>query len=56
MLDLSRPDLNWVDMATGMGVPATKATSAEEFHQQFAQAMKAKGPRLIEAMVVQQMP
>jgi len=56
MLDLSRPDLNWVDIATGMGVPATKATSAEEFHQQFAQAMEAKGPRLIEAMVVQQMP
>jgi acetolactate synthase-1/2/3 large subunit len=56
MLDLSRPDLNWVDIATGMGVPATKATSAEEFHQQFAEAMEAKGPRLIEAMVVQQMP
>jgi len=39
-----------------MGVPATRATSAEEFHQQFADAMASKGPRLIEAMVVQQMP
>jgi acetolactate synthase-1/2/3 large subunit len=56
MLDLTRPDLNWVDIATGMGVPATKATSAEDFHQQFAEAMKTKGPHLIEAMVVQQMP
>jgi len=56
MLDLSRPDIDWVNIAKGMGVPASKANSAEEFHQQFAQAMATKGPRLIEAMVVQQAP
>ncbi len=56
MLDLSRPDINWVDIAQGMGVPATKATSAEEFHQQFAAAMTTRGPQLIEAMVIQEMP
>jgi acetolactate synthase-1/2/3 large subunit len=56
MLDLSRPDINWVDIAQGMGVPATKATSAEEFHQQFAAAMTTRGPQLIEAMVIQNMP
>ncbi len=56
MFDLSRPDINWVDIAKGMGVPATQATTAEEFHQQFATAMTARGPRLIEAMVIQQMP
>ena len=56
MLDLSRPDIDWVNIAQGMGVPATKVTSAEEFHQQFAQAMSTKGPQLIEAMVVQQLP
>ena len=39
--------------ATGMGVPATRATTAEEFHRQFAEAMSTPGPRLIEAMVVQ---
>ncbi len=55
MLDLSRPDINWVDLAQGMGVAATRAESAEEFHQQFAAAMASHGPRLIEAMVVQQM-
>jgi acetolactate synthase-1/2/3 large subunit len=54
MLDLSRPDINWVDIAQGMGVPATKATSAEEFHQQFAAAMTTRGPQLIEAMVIQE--
>ena len=56
MFDLSRPDINWVDISEGMGVPATRATTAEEFHQQFADAMANKGPRLIEAMVIQQMP
>jgi acetolactate synthase-1/2/3 large subunit len=56
MLDLSRPDIDWVSIAEGMGVPATRANDAEEFHQQFADAMEGQGPCLIEAMVVQQMP
>ncbi|MGI9287774.1 MAG: acetolactate synthase large subunit [Pseudomonadales bacterium] len=53
MLDLSNPNISWVDIAQGMGVPATLATRAEEFHQQFAAAMASKGPRLIEAVVTQ---
>ena len=56
MLDLSRPDINWVEISQGMGVPATRATTAGEFHRQFSDAMATRGPRLIEAMVVQQMP
>ncbi len=56
LFDLSRPDINWLELSTGMGVPATRATTAEEFHTQLAAAMAGKGPRLIEAMVVQQMP
>ena len=56
MLDLSRPDIDWVRLAEGMGVPATRADSAEAFHEQLAAALAEKGPRLIEAMVVQQMP
>ena len=56
MLDLSRPDIDWVSLSEGMGVPASRATTAEEFHAQFAAAMAEKGPRLIEAMVVQEMP
>ena len=56
MLDLSRPDIDWVAIAEGMGIPATRATNAEEFHRQFANAMEGQGPCLIEAMVVQQMP
>ena len=56
MFDLSRPDINWLEISQGMGVPATRARTAEEFHQQFADAMSNTGPRLIEAMVIQQMP
>ena len=56
LFNLSKPDINWVKIAEGMGVPATRATTAEEFHQQFSAAMTSHGPRLIEAMVIQQMP
>ena len=56
MLDLSRPDLDFTALAEGMGIPATRATTAEEFDAQFIEAMSERGPRLIEAMVVQQMP
>ena len=56
MLSLAGPDINWCELATGMGVRATRANSAEEFHAQLAEAMRSKGPSLIEAMVVQQMP
>jgi acetolactate synthase-1/2/3 large subunit len=51
MLDLSRPDLDFVQMAQGMGVRATRATTTEEFNAQFEAAMTGKGPRLIEAML-----
>lgn len=56
MLDLSRPDLDFVALARGMGIEARRATTAEEFDAQFGEALAATGPRLIEAMVVQRMP
>ncbi len=51
MLDISNPDMDFVAMAQGMGVSATRATTAEEFNEQFAQAMAQSGPRLIDAIV-----
>jgi thiamine pyrophosphate-dependent acetolactate synthase large subunit-like protein len=44
MLNLGSPTLDWVKIATGPGVPATRATTAEEFHRQFEGALGAKGP------------
>ena len=40
-------------LAEAQGVLATRATTAEEFHKQFDAAMSTKGPRLIEAQIVQ---
>ena len=53
MFDLGNPSIDWVSIAQGMQVPASRATTAEAFHEQFSEAMKTPGPRLIEAVVVQ---
>ncbi len=53
MMSLARPVLDWVRIAEGQGVPARRATTAEEFHEQFRAALETKGPRLIEAQVAQ---
>ena len=34
-----------------MGVEATRASTAEEFHEQFGAAMAKKGPCLIDAQI-----
>ena len=51
MLDLHNPEMNWTQIASGLGVEASRATTAEEFAAQYQSAMKHKGPRLIEAMI-----
>lgn len=51
MIDIGRPDLEWVRLGNGMGVPSTRATTAAEFAAQFRRAMSEKGPRLIEAVI-----
>jgi acetolactate synthase I/II/III large subunit len=51
MLDLHNPELDWVKLASGMGVEASRATSVEEFAAQFESGMKNRGPRLIEVVV-----
>lgn len=53
MMALNNPTLDWVRIAEGQGVPASRATTAEEFHKQFEVALGSKGPHLIEAQVVQ---
>ena len=51
MLDLHNPQLDWVKLASGMGVEASRATSVEEFAAQFESAMRQRGPRVIEVVV-----
>lgn len=51
MLSLANPDLDFVQMAAGMGISATRASTADEFVSQYGAAMNQKGPHLIEAMM-----
>ncbi len=51
LLDLHNPEMNWVQIARGFGVEASRAESVEEFTAQYTSAMSRKGPRLIEIMI-----
>jgi acetolactate synthase-1/2/3 large subunit len=51
LLTLGDPDLDWVSLAKGMGLPAQRCLTAEAFDAAFARAMAEPGPRLIEAVV-----
>jgi acetolactate synthase I/II/III large subunit len=51
MLDIGRPDLDWVKLAKGCGMEASRATTGREFADQFSAALEASGPRLVEAVL-----
>ena len=51
MMDLGNPDIGWTKIAEGMGVEASRASSATEFADLFTQANKASTPFLIELMI-----
>jgi acetolactate synthase-1/2/3 large subunit len=51
MLDIGDPDLDWVSIASGMGVEATRVADTDAFADAFASAMHQTGPRLIEAVI-----
>ena len=51
LFDLGDPELNWVDMARGMGVEGVRVHDLAGLSDAFAVAMRERGPRLIEVMV-----
>jgi acetolactate synthase I/II/III large subunit len=51
MLAIGGPDLDFVELARGMGVRAERADSTEAFNRLFEEAMASRGPRLIDALV-----
>ncbi len=51
MMELNRPDLDWVRLAGGMGVEAAQATSMERFADLFSSAQARSGPFLIELVL-----
>jgi len=48
LFDIGHPDLDWVHLAKGMGVPATRVRSLEDFKSALQAGFSAGGPSLIE--------
>ncbi|HEV2675066.1 MAG TPA: acetolactate synthase large subunit [Aliidongia sp.] len=51
MLDIGRPDLDWVSLARGMGVPGVRVTDMAAFNRAFAEGLATPGPYLVEAVL-----
>jgi acetolactate synthase-1/2/3 large subunit len=51
LLDLSRPDLDFVSLAAGMGVEGEAVSTAEEFARALTRALDDEGPRLVEVLL-----
>jgi acetolactate synthase I/II/III large subunit len=48
LFEIGRPDLDWVSLAKGMGVPGTRPTSMEELGKALRMGFESDGPKLIE--------
>jgi acetolactate synthase I/II/III large subunit len=48
MFDIGNPDLDWVHLAKGMGVPAERVTSLQGFAKLLRKGFESDGPSLIE--------
>ena len=51
LMNIGDPDLDWVSLATGMGVEAHRIETIEAFNTHFAAAMREPGPRLLEVVL-----
>ena len=52
LLDLSDPELDFCDLARGMGVPARKVQAAEDLCAALEEAYASPGPNLIDVPLV----
>jgi len=48
LFEIGRPDLDWVSLAKGMGVPGTRVTSLDAFAKALRNGFRSEGPTLIE--------
>lgn len=48
LFEIGRPDLDWVSLAQGMGVPGTRVISLEGFAKVLREGFESGGPSLIE--------
>jgi len=47
LFEIGRPDLDWVSLAKGMGVPGTRVTSLDSFAKALCEGFRADGPMVI---------
>ena len=50
-LDISKPGIDFVSLAKGMGMPGERVRTAEEFNSALERAFREPGPHLIDAIV-----
>jgi acetolactate synthase-1/2/3 large subunit len=48
MLDIGRPDIDWVSLSQSLGIPARRAASLDEFAMALRRGFMSAGPNLIE--------
>jgi acetolactate synthase I/II/III large subunit len=48
MFEIGRPDLDWVQLAKGMGVPGNRVDSLDAFARELRACLDENGPKLIE--------
>jgi len=48
---LDNPEINWTDLARGMGVPGVRVDNCEALAREFSKALKEPGPNLIEMLM-----
>ncbi len=51
MLELDSPDIDFVAISRGLGVPAVRTETAEDFADAFARALGEEGPHLVQAVM-----
>jgi acetolactate synthase-1/2/3 large subunit len=51
MLDLGHPDMDFVQIARGLGLAASRAETAEQFAEELARSLATPGPSVVEAVV-----
>ena len=50
-LDLSRPDVDFVELARGLGVPSVRVDSTDQLLTELRRALREPGPHVVEAVI-----
>lgn len=51
LVELTRPEIRWMELARGFGMPASRVASEAEFAEALGRSLSEPGPSLIEALL-----